>query len=62
MTFLLWFATTFLHKQGFSALTVIKTKARNRLHPVDDMRCALSKMELCIEGIMKEKLQFHESL
>ena len=61
MTFFLSFGTAYLCKQRFLALTVIKAKVRNRLDPGDDMRCALSKTEPCIEGIMKEKLQFHES-
>ena len=55
MTFLLLFATTYLCKQGFSALTVIKTKAHNRLDLGDDMRIALTKLEPCSEDIMKEK-------
>jgi len=53
MTFLLPFATTYLCEQGFWALTVIKTKARNRLDPGNDVRIALSKIEPCIEDIMK---------
>jgi len=61
MTFLLPFATTYLCEQGFSALTVVKTKARNHLDPGDDLRIALSKTEPCIEDIMKEKFQFHQS-
>ena len=61
MTFLLPFATTYLCEQGFSALTVIKTKARNRLDPGDDVRIALSKIEPCIENIMKGKCLFHQS-
>ena len=60
MTFLFPFATTYLCELSFLALTVIKTKVRNRLDPDDDMRCALSKIGPCIEGIMKEKFQFHE--
>ena len=61
MTFLLPFATAFLCKQGFSALTVIKTKACNRLDPGGDMRIALTKLEPSIEDIMKEKFQFYQS-
>ena len=60
-TFLLQFATTYLCEQEFSALTVIKTKARNSLNPGDDLRIVLSKVEPCIEVIMKEKLQFRQS-
>jgi len=40
---------------------VIKTKARNRLDPGNDVRIALSKIEPCIEDIMKGKFQFHQS-
>ena len=36
------FGTTYLCESGFSALLHIKTKARNRLNPRDDMRLALS--------------------
>uniref|UniRef100_A0A8C4QEF0 DUF4371 domain-containing protein n=1 Tax=Eptatretus burgeri TaxID=7764 RepID=A0A8C4QEF0_EPTBU len=59
MNVLLPFATTYLCEQGFSALTVIKTKACNRLDPGQDMRIALSKMELRIEDIMQTKQQLH---
>ena len=61
MTFLLPFSTTYLGEQGFSALTVVKTKVRNRLSPDNDLRVALSKIEPCIEEIMKAKYQFHQS-
>ena len=37
------FVTTYLWESGFSAFLHIKTKARNRLNPGDDMRLALSK-------------------
>jgi len=43
------------------ALTVIKTKAHNSLNPGDNVRIALSKIEPCIEDIMKRKFQFHQS-
>lgn len=36
------FSTTYLCEQGFSALLVIKNKARNRLKVSDDLRLALS--------------------
>ena len=58
--FLLSFASTYLCEQGFSSLTVIKTKAGNRLDPGNDMRITLDKVEPCIEEIVKEKIQFHQ--
>ena len=45
----------------FSALTVVKTKACNRLSPGNDLRVALSKIEPCIKEIMKGKYQFYQS-
>ena len=60
MTFLLPFSTTYLCEQEFSALTVAKTKARNRLSPGNDLRVALSKIEPCVEEIMKGRYQFHQ--
>jgi len=59
MTFLLPFATTYLCEQGFSALTVSKTKVRNCLNPGDNMRIALSKTQPYIEDIM-EKFLFYQ--
>ena len=41
---LLPFATMYLCEQGFSTLTVVKTKYRNALQPADDMRCALTQL------------------
>ena len=61
MTFQLPFSSTYLCEQGFSALTVVKTKARNCLSPGNNLRVALSKMEPSIEEIMKGKYQFHQS-
>ena len=55
MTFLLPFSTTYLCEQGFSALTLVKTKARNRLSPGSDLRVALSKIDPWIEEIVKGK-------
>ena len=43
MVVLIPFATTYLCELGFSALLDIKTKQRNRLDTIDDMRVALSK-------------------
>ena len=61
MTFLLPFFTTYLCEQGFSALMGIKTKARNRLSPGNDLHVALSKIKPCIEEIVKGKYQFYKS-
>jgi len=54
-------ATTYPCEQGFSALTLIKTKARKRLDPGRDMRIALGKIEPCIEDVMTDKFQLHKS-
>ena len=61
MTFLIPFSTTYLGEQGFSALAVVKTKACNRLGPGNDFRIARSKIEPCIDEIMKGNYQFHQS-
>ena len=60
MIFLLPFSTAYLCEQGFSVLTVVKTKARNRPSPDNNLHVALSKIEPCIEEIRKEKYQFHQ--
>ena len=39
----------------------IKTKARNRLSPGNDLHVALSKIKPCIEEIVKGKYQFYKS-
>lgn len=52
---LLPFATTYLCEQGFSALTVIKTKSRNALQPGDDMRCALTNLTPSFRALSSNK-------
>ena len=56
MTFLLPFLATHLGEQGFSALTVGKTKARNRLSAGNDLGVAPCNIEPYIEEIMKGKI------
>ena len=61
MTFLPPFLITYLCEQGFSAQTIVKTKAHNRVSPGNDLRVALSKIEPSTKEIMKGKYQFHQS-
>ncbi|XP_064093835.1 protein FAM200B-like [Macrobrachium nipponense] len=48
MKALLLFATTHLCEAGFSALTLTKTKYRNRLQPEDDKHTSVSRFSLII--------------
>lgn len=50
---LLPFATTFLCEAGLSALTVMKTKYRNRLQLEHDLRCSLSSTSPRFEELIK---------
>jgi len=50
------YATTYLCKKVFPALMIIKTKARNCFDPGNDMHIALSKIEPCIDNVMRKKL------
>ena len=50
---LVQFATTCLCEAGFSDLTSIKTKSRNRLNVCSDIRLAQSKTEPNIEGLLR---------
>ena len=45
-------ATTYLCEAGFSALAVIKTKARNKLNTGSDIRSALSQIMPQFEEII----------
>ena len=47
------FATTYLAETAFSAVTVIKTKARNRLVIHNDLRMALTNIPPNIEELVK---------
>lgn len=57
---LLPFVTTYLCEQGFSALTHIKNKSRNKLNPEHDMRCSLTTMIPRFDKLVNEK-QHHGS-
>lgn len=59
MRVLIQFSTTYLCEQGFSALTAIKTKQRNRLQPEEDMRVCLSTVVPDIANIVENKQQYH---
>ena len=53
-TALLPFPTTYLYESGFSTLTMIKTKYRNRLQPEDDSRCALATIIPEFDKLVKQ--------
>ena len=53
-TALLPFPTTYLCESGFSTLTMIKTKYRNRLQPEDDIRCALATIIPEFDKLVKQ--------
>ena len=54
------FATTWVCEHGFSALTALKTKYRNKLKPEHDMRCTLTKKEPSFEKLVR-RIQSHPS-
>ena len=49
------FSSTYMCECGFSALLIIKSKARNRLDVESDIRCALSTTSLDIEQLVAKK-------
>ncbi|XP_071053656.1 zinc finger MYM-type protein 6-like [Onthophagus taurus] len=57
MKMLLPFATTYLCETGFSAMTVIKNKFRNRLSVVSPLRLSLTNLEPTIEKLIEEEQQ-----
>lgn len=54
------FTTTYLCETGFSALTKLKSKERNRLNPTADMSVALSSLKPDWDMIINNK-QAHQS-
>lgn len=58
---LMVFSTTYLYKQGFSALLSIKSKQRNKLNPINDMSVALSKSIKPYITELVQKMQAHKS-
>ncbi len=52
---LLPFASTYLCEAGFSKMTALKTKYRNRAQIEDDLRLCLSNIEPKIEDLCKAK-------
>ena len=54
------FTTTYLYEAGFSTLTKLKSKERNRLKPTADMRVALSSCKTDWNKVTKDK-QAHQS-
>ncbi len=52
---LLPFASTYLCEAGFSKMTALKTKYRNRAHIEDDLRLCLSNIEPRIEDLCTAK-------
>ena len=58
---LLPFASTWSCEAGFSAMTAIKCKSRNRLHAENDLRLALTKNISPRIDLLCSKLQCHPS-
>ncbi len=60
VSLLLPFTTTYMCETGFTVLTKMKTKERNKLNASPDMRVALSSCEPAWDQIMQNK-QAHPS-
>ncbi|XP_074032820.1 zinc finger BED domain-containing protein 5-like [Leptinotarsa decemlineata] len=58
--FLVGFSTSYLCERGFSSLTYLKSKYRNKLNVEDDLRLYLTKLESNIDELCKQK-QAHPS-
>lgn len=58
--FLVGFSTTYLCEKGFSSLTYLKSKDRNKLNVENDLRLYLTKLEPNIDQLCKQK-QAHPS-
>jgi len=57
MSFLLCFSTTYLCETAFSAMTVLKTKQRNRLQLSDCLRLATTSIHTRINELTDRKQQ-----
>ena len=57
MRFLLCFSTTYLRETAFSAMTVLKTKQRNRLQLSDCLRFAVTSIHPRINKLTDIKQQ-----
>lgn len=57
MKMLVPFATTYLCETGFSSITVIKNKFRNRLSVISPLRFSLTNLKPTIEKLIEEEQQ-----
>lgn len=53
--FFVGFSTTYLCEKGFSSLTYVKSKYRNKLNVEDDLRLHLTKLEPNIDQLCQQK-------
>ena len=54
---LVFFPTTYLCETGLSTLVSVKTEARNRLNPGDDIHVAITKKEPRFKLIIEKRQQ-----